>query len=82
MSLAGPLGRSVPDVCRSTEGVGARIASVSAPPARLRLAVRRSAELVITAGANAADIEDARANNGFAYAPAIAVGAIVAGAFV
>jgi prepilin peptidase CpaA len=55
---------------------------VAAYRGRLRLAVSRSAELVITAGGNAADIEDARANNGFAYAPAIAIGAIVAGAFI
>jgi hypothetical protein len=55
---------------------------VAAHRGRLRLAVSRSAELVVTAGGNAADIEDARANNGFAYAPAIAIGAIVAGAFV
>jgi prepilin peptidase CpaA len=61
---------------------GILAAVVAAHRGRLRLAVRRSAELVVTAGGNAADIEDAGANNGFAYAPAIAIGAIVAGAFV
>jgi prepilin peptidase CpaA len=61
---------------------GILAAVVAAHRGRLRLAVSRSAQLVVTAGGNAADIEDARANNGFAYAPAIAIGAIVAGAFV
>jgi Flp pilus assembly protein protease CpaA len=61
---------------------GILAAIVAAHRGRLRLAVSRSAQLVITAGGNAADIEDAQANNGFAYAPAIAIGAIVAGAFV
>jgi prepilin peptidase CpaA len=61
---------------------GILAAIVAAHRGRLRLAVSRSAQLVITAGGNAADIEDAQANNGFAYAPAIAIGAIVAGTFV
>lgn len=61
---------------------GILAAVVAAYRGRLRVAVSRTAELVVTAGGNAADIEDARANNGFAYAPAIAIGAIVAGAFV
>jgi prepilin peptidase CpaA len=61
---------------------GILAALVAAHRGRLRLAVSRSAQLVVTAGGNAADIEDACANNSFAYAPAIAIGAIVAGAFV
>jgi prepilin peptidase CpaA len=55
---------------------------VAAHRGRLRATVTRSAELIRTAGGNAAEIEDPRANNGFAYAPAIAIGAIIAGAFV
>jgi prepilin peptidase CpaA len=55
---------------------------VAAHRGRLRATVSNSAELIRTAGGNAAEIEDPAANNGFAYAPAIAIGAIVAGAFV
>jgi prepilin peptidase CpaA len=61
---------------------GILAALVAAHRGRLRLAVSKTAELVVTAGGNAADIEDARANNSFAYAPAVAIGAIVAGVFV
>ena len=55
---------------------------VAAHRGRLRATVSNSAELIRTAGGNAAEIEDPAANNGFAYAPAIAIGAIVAGAFI
>ena len=48
---------------------------------RLRQSVGRSIELVTTAGGNVAQIDDPRANSRFAYAPAIAVGAFVAGAW-
>ena len=48
---------------------------------RLRKSVGRSIELVTTAGGNAEEIEDPRADSRFAYAPAIAVGALVAGAW-
>ncbi|HEY5619586.1 MAG TPA: A24 family peptidase [Vicinamibacterales bacterium] len=61
---------------------GALALIVAAHRRRLWLAIRRSAELVRSAGDNAAEIEDPRADNGFAYAPAIAVGAILAGVFV
>ena len=54
---------------------------VAACRGRLLLAISRTAELVKTAGGNAAQIEDPRANNAFAYAPAIAIGAIIAGVF-
>ena len=43
---------------------------------RLRETVGRTAALVRTAGANVAEIEGAAANNRFAYAPAIAIGAL------
>ena len=49
---------------------------------RLLLTLNRTAELVGSAGAIAAEIEDPRANNRFAYSLAIAVGAIVAGVFL
>jgi len=43
-----------------------------------RQMVARTATLVLTAGANAGDIEHPSSDNRFAYAPAIAIGAIVA----
>jgi prepilin peptidase CpaA len=55
--------------------------AVAACRGRLLLTLSRSAELVRTAGGNATQIEDPRANNAFAFAPAIAIGAIVAGVF-
>jgi len=45
---------------------------------RLGATVGRTAALVYTAGANVAEIEGPSADNRFAYAPAIAIGAIVA----
>jgi prepilin peptidase CpaA len=45
---------------------------------RFRDTVTRTATLVRTAGANVREIEDASVNNRFAYAPAIAVGTLVA----
>ena len=45
---------------------------------RLRETVQRTAWLVATRGKNAAEIEDISSNNRFPYAPAIAVGALVA----
>lgn len=44
----------------------------------LRESVERTATLVRTGGANVAAIEDVSKNNRFAYAPAIAIGALVA----
>ncbi len=46
--------------------------------ARLRETLGRAATLVRTGGANVAEIESPSVDNRFAYAPAIAVGAIVA----
>jgi prepilin peptidase CpaA len=45
---------------------------------RLRETIERTAILVHTRGANSEDIELATSNNRFAYAPAIAIGALVA----
>jgi prepilin peptidase CpaA len=44
----------------------------------LHVTVDRTAALVRTRGANVAEIEQAPNNNRFAYAPAIAIGALVA----
>jgi prepilin peptidase CpaA len=45
---------------------------------RLRETVDRTATLVRTGGSNVADIESPAVDNRFAYAPAIAIGAVVA----
>ena len=45
---------------------------------RLRETVERIATLVRTGGANVTDIENASVDNRFAYAPAIAIGALAA----
>ena len=45
---------------------------------RLRETVERTATLVRTGGANVIDIENASVDNRFAYAPAIAIGALAA----
>ena len=45
---------------------------------RLRETVERAATLVRTGGANVTDIENASVDNRFAYAPAIAIGALAA----
>lgn len=51
---------------------------VAAKRRRLAATVERTAALVATAGANVGDIEHPSADNRFAYAPAIAIGAIAA----
>lgn len=45
---------------------------------RLKATIAATATLIASRGANAADIDTPRANNRFAYAPAIAIGAILA----
>lgn len=45
---------------------------------RLRASIRSAAQLVAMGGANVADIEHPSRDNGFAYAPAIAIGALIA----
>jgi len=45
---------------------------------RLRDTIERTAWFVRTRGANVAEIEGASSDNRFAYAPAIALGALVA----
>ena len=78
-------------MAESLEALGEHIANATAGAVlavivavrrgRLRQSVGRSIELVTTAGGNVAQIDDPRANSRFAYAPAIAVGAFVAGAW-
>lgn len=51
---------------------------VAARRKRLQQTVEGAVRLVATSAANVADIESPRANNRFAYAPAIAVGALLA----
>ena len=60
---------------------GAIAVFVAVRRGRLLLAMQQSAELVRTAGGNAHGIEHPQAHNRFAYAPAIAIGAILAGVF-
>jgi len=45
---------------------------------RLNHTLQETATLVVTGGANVAQIEQKSADNRFAYAPAIALGALVA----
>ena len=80
-TLLGPTGICWAFVVTTIAG-GAIALGVAACRGRLRLTFNRSFELVRTAGATAAEIEDANAGNRFAYAPAIAVGAISAAAFL
>lgn len=51
---------------------------VAASRHRLRYTFDRLATFVSTGGSNVAEIEDRRSDNRFAYAPAIAIGALVA----
>ena len=60
---------------------GAIAVFVAVRRGRLLVAMQQSAELVRTAGGNAHEIEHPQAHNRFAYAPAIAIGAILAGVF-
>jgi prepilin peptidase CpaA len=57
---------------------GALAVAVALWRRRLRETIEQTAMLVSTGGANAADIERPSADNRFAYAPAIAIGAVVA----
>jgi len=51
---------------------------VAAKRRRLRESLEGTATLVVTGGGNAAEIEKPSTDNRFAYAPAIAIGAVVA----
>jgi Flp pilus assembly protein protease CpaA len=57
---------------------GALAVLVAVRRRRLRQTLEGTATLVYTGGANAVEIEKPSTNNRFAYAPAIAVGALIA----
>lgn len=57
---------------------GAIALVVAACRGRMGQTFARTTRLVVSAGANGQEIKDERANNRFAYAPAIAVGAMLA----
>jgi len=57
---------------------GALALTVAVIRGRLHHTLQETATLVVTGGANVAQIERPSANNRFAYAPAIALGALVA----
>jgi len=76
-TLLGPAGVAAAFVYTLIAG-GALVVIVAARRGRLRLTVARTADLVRTGGANVAEIERPTADNRFAYAPAIALGACLA----
>lgn len=76
-TLLGPGGTLRAFVATAIAG-GVLALVVSIQRRRVRATLAGTARLVESAGANRAEIEDLRAGNRFAYAPAIAIGAIVA----
>lgn len=76
-TLLGPLGIGVAFLYTAVAG-GLLAVFVAARRGRLRLTVGQTAALVRTGGANAGDIEAPSNDNRFAYAPAIAIGALLA----
>ncbi len=76
-TLLGPSGAAVAFVYTLIAG-GLLVVIVAAQRGRLETTVSRTATLVRTGGANVAEIERPSADNRFAYAPAIAVGACLA----
>lgn len=80
-TLLGPTGTLWAFVLTTIAG-GALAVVVAARRGRLRLTFQRSFELVRSAGASAVEIDDRNVGNRFAYAPAIAMGAISAAVFI
>ncbi|MGE5246240.1 MAG: prepilin peptidase [Betaproteobacteria bacterium] len=76
-TLLGPAGVAMAFIYTALAG-GALALVVALSRGRLGVTLDRAASLVRTAGATVAEIEHASADNRFAYAPAIAVGALVA----
>ena len=76
-TLLGPKGVLMAFVYTAIAG-GALALLVAWGDGRLRDTIERTAIFVHTRGANVEDIESATSNNRFAYAPAIAIGALVA----
>jgi prepilin peptidase CpaA len=76
-TLLGPAGIAVAFVYTAIFG-GALALAVAMMRGRLQTTLQETATLVVTGGGNVAAIERPSANNRFAYAPAIALGALVA----
>ena len=76
-SLLGPAGIAVAFVYTAIFG-GALALTVAVLRGRLNHTLQETATLVVTGGANVAQIERPSADNRFAYAPAIALGALAA----
>lgn len=76
-TLLGPAGTLAAFLYTALAG-GLLAVAVALRRRRLAATVERAAALVTTRGANVAEIEHPAADNRFAYAPAIALGAVVA----
>jgi len=76
-TLLGPAGIAVAFVYTALFG-GLLALTVAVFRGRLNHTLQETATLVVTGGANVAEIERPSADNRFAYAPAIALGALVA----
>jgi prepilin peptidase CpaA len=76
-SILGPAGIAAAFVYTAIFG-GALALTVAVIRGRLNHTLQETATLVVTGGANVAQIERPSADNRFAYAPAIALGALVA----
>jgi prepilin peptidase CpaA len=76
-TLLGPVGIAVAFVYTALLG-GALALAVAVHRGRLNNTLEETATLVLTGGANVARIERPSADNRFAYAPAIALGALAA----
>ena len=76
-SFLGPVAIAVAFLYTAIAG-GVLALYVAARRKRLQQTVAGAVRLVATSAANAAEIESPRANNRFAYAPAIAVGTLLA----
>ncbi len=76
-TLLGPAGVVVAFLYTAILG-GALAVIVAVYRGRLETTLQGAATLVLTGGANVAEIERPTANNRFAYAPAIAIGTLAA----
>jgi prepilin peptidase CpaA len=76
-TLVGPTGIAVAFLYTAIAG-GFIAVVVALRRRRLRVTFERTAELVVSRGANVGDIERSTADNSFAYAPAIAIGTLAA----
>jgi prepilin peptidase CpaA len=76
-TLLGPVGIATAFLYTAIAG-GVVALVVAARRRRLRVTMEGTASLVCSRGANSAEIEHASSNNRFAYAPAIAIGSVLA----